>query len=129
MDKKCQNWRKVANLDLSDLEKKTFRAFQSNPALGSWLVPSLGRFMKKMRKSFWENCLKCKKGTNFDLLTVKNYPQSDSTKSFLWYVVNFIQICFMPKKEKKVTKAFQDIIKYVVKKYTVPFTFTHCNLG
>ena len=27
--------------------KITFRAIQSNPALGSWLVPSLGRFMPK----------------------------------------------------------------------------------
>ena len=27
--------------------KMTFTAIQSNPALGSWLVPSLGRFMTK----------------------------------------------------------------------------------
>ena len=27
--------------------KMTFRAIQSNPALGSWLVPSSGRFMPK----------------------------------------------------------------------------------
>ena len=43
---KCQNWRKIANLDLSDLEKlplkMTFRAIQSNPSFDSSLVPFLG---------------------------------------------------------------------------------------
>ena len=32
--------------------KITFRAIQSIPALGSWLVPSLGSFMPKQRKSY-----------------------------------------------------------------------------
>ena len=47
MDNKCQNLRKVANLDLSDLAKWPLERFNKNPALGSWLVPSLGRFMPK----------------------------------------------------------------------------------
>ena len=48
--------------------KMTFRAIQSNPALGSWLVPSVGRFMPKEKKlltRFWENCLKVQKGHTF----------------------------------------------------------------
>ena len=32
---KFQNWRKVENLDISYLDKITFREIQSNPAMGS----------------------------------------------------------------------------------------------
>ena len=43
----------------------TFGTIQSNPALGNWLVPSLGRFMPKQSKSYWlvcwENGVKCNK--------------------------------------------------------------------
>ena len=51
---------------------------------------------KELLTSFWENCLKCKKGT---ILTFKNDLYSDSTKSFLWYVVNVIPKTLHAKKE------------------------------
>ena len=77
MDNKRQNWRKGANLDLSDRPwKMTFKAIPSNPALGSWLVPSLvhAKIEKNWMTSFWEKLSKVQKGHNFDLSTFKKQP-------------------------------------------------------
>ena len=43
---------KLANLDLSDLEKMTFRAIQSNPALGSIPGKVHAKIEKKLLTSF-----------------------------------------------------------------------------
>ena len=92
--------------------KMTFRAIQSNPALGRLISTILGKVHAKIDKnlltSVWEKCLKSKKGTHLDLLTFQNYPWSDSTKSFLWYVVNVIPKKPHAKKEKKLQKRFWD---------------------
>ena len=54
--------------------KMTFRAIQSNPALGSWLHhPWEGSCQnrEKVRPVFWEKGVKCKKGTILTLWPVK----------------------------------------------------------
>ena len=85
----------------------TFRAIQSNPALDSWLVPSLERFMPKYRKSyrpiFWENGLKCKILTFRPIEMTFRAIQPNHSYNML---LMSSQRSFMPKKEKKVTEAF-----------------------
>ena len=50
----------------------TFRVIQSNPALGSTIAGKVhAKIEKKLLTSFWENALKCKKGT---ILTLKKQP-------------------------------------------------------
>ena len=63
---------------------------------------------KKLLTSFWENALKCKKGTILTFWPLKNNLYSDSTKSFLCYVGNVIPKKLHAKKEKKLLKRFWD---------------------
>ena len=75
MDNICQKWRKVANLDLSDLEKwplEWFNQIQLGKIYGK-IRKIYAKIEKKLLTSFWENCPRCKKGTNLDLSTFKNY--------------------------------------------------------
>ena len=44
--------------------------------------------------------------SKFDLWPSRNNPSSDSTKSYLWYVVYVIPKSFMQKKEKKLLNSF-----------------------
>ena len=61
---------------------------------------------KKLLNSFWENGLTNQKCKNFDLWPSRNNPSSDSTKSYLWYVVYVIPKKLHAKKRKKVIKQF-----------------------
>ena len=63
---------------------------------------------KKLLTSFGENAVKCKKGTILNFWPLKNNLYSDSTKSYLWYVVNVIPKKLQAKKEKKLRKRFWD---------------------
>ena len=56
--------------------------------------------------SFWENGLTNQKCQNFDLWPSRNNPSSDSTKSYLWYVVYVIPKKLHAKKRKKVIEQF-----------------------
>ena len=110
MDNKCQNWTKVANLDLSDLDINDLWSDSIKSRFGQLISTISGKVHAKIEKmlltSFWENALKCKKGTILTFWPLKNNLYSDSTKSFLWYVVNVIPKKLHAKKEKKLLKRF-----------------------
>ena len=86
----------VANLDLFDLEKWPLERFNQ---ILFWVVDQYhpwegsGQNREKFTDQFLRKCSKVQKRAQF--LPLKNL-YSDSTKSFLWYVVNVI-----PKKPKK----------------------------
>ena len=61
---------------------------------------------KKVIEQFWENGLTNQKCQNFDLWPSRNNPSSDSTKSYLWYVVYVIPKKLHAKKEKKLLNSF-----------------------
>ena len=63
---------------------------------------------KTLPTSFWENALKCKNGTILTFWPLKNNLYSDSTDSFLWYVVKCHPKKLHAKKEKKLLKRFWD---------------------
>ena len=122
----CENEPNVTFLTLA----MTFRMIQSNPSLHSLVSPSWGSFNqiqlwvvdnstipgkvhakieKRLPTSFWENDLKCKKGTILTFWPLKKNLYSDSTKSFLGYVVNVIPKKLHAKIEKKLLKRFSPL--------------------
>ena len=94
--------------------KITFRAIQSNPALGmisTILGKVLAKIEKKLLTSFWENCLKCKKGTNLDLLTfwpLKMTLRAIQPNPSYDMLLMSSQRSLMPKKREKLLKRFWD---------------------
>ena len=111
MDNKCQNWRKVANLYLSDLDKWPLeRINQIQPLVVVWYHPWEGSCQNRenVTDMFFRKCSKMPKGHNCDLFTFKKNLYSDSTKSFLLYVVNVILKKLHAKKENKLLKRFWD---------------------
>ena len=81
MDNKCQNWRKLASLDISDLAK----------------------IEKRLPTSFWENGLKCKKGTILTFWPLKMTIRAIQTSPSYGMLLMPSQRSFMP---KTVTEAF-----------------------
>ena len=69
MDNKCQNWRFF--LDLSDLEKWPLERFNQIQLISTIPGKVHAKIEKTLLTNFWENALKCKKGT---LFTFKTQP-------------------------------------------------------
>ena len=100
MDNKYQNWRKVENFDLSDLDKLPLEQFNQTQL---WLVdkyhPWEGTCQNReiVTDQFLRKCSKVQKGHNFDLLTFnKAIPKEASCKQREKVTEAFLRLALPP---------------------------------
>ena len=93
--------------------KRTFKAIQANPSFGSSLVPFLGSYMPKYRKSYWtvleQMAHLSAKRAKFDHTDLEKWP----LERFKQIYLSICDLYVTPKKlhakkEEKVLKRFRD---------------------